>query len=211
MIPWVFAFRIALSLNTLTYHFNPILEHIFVNSQLWLDSLAFLCLGFTFFLLSAIKHLHHLIKLLIGFGNLMWLPFGFWICFYYNIINDPDGRSIFQMLCNPQYTDEGRLARKRKKVKTIKKQRPLRFYNARHLILSSPASQGAYANVDEKPGKLLLDFVLEQLREKQIYYHDPLRLSVPYDYLKRRLIEPPDGYLYDLIILINFCGFSCGY
>jgi len=66
-------------------------------------------------------------------------------------------------------------------------------------MYSHPQSQGAYAHVDEKQGRSIIDKVLKDLRDKWVHFDDPLRLSVPYEYIAKRVIKPPDGLMYDLI------------
>eukprot|EP00956_Cyclotella_meneghiniana_P020525 scaffold36341_cov43-Cyclotella_meneghiniana.AAC.11 len=70
------------------------------------------------------------------------------------------------------------------------------------LVFTAPASQGAYADIDECLKDPYLDSLLKDLYYKQIYYDDPLRMKTPYEFVSKRPIEPPDGMLFDVIAFV---------
>ena len=204
MIPWVLVFRIALILFTLSFRLDNLFNYFLRDYEFFFDAFWLLYIGVVTLGLYVLKSLHLVLKFGIGILNLFWLPFGFWFLFYYNIINDPNGRSLYDMLCNPRLSSTVRTNQHAKKLaKTKMKRKSLRFYNASRLMLSSPQSQGAYAHVDEKQKKLLQKSVIDQLQSKQVYFDDPLRLSIPYEFLSKKQVEPPDGLLFDIILFTS--------
>ncbi|KAL7504927.1 hypothetical protein ACHAXN_005718, partial [Cyclotella atomus] len=48
-------------------------------------------------------------------------------------------------------------------------------------------------------GRPLVDAVVTDLKQQLLYYDDPLLLSVPYEYITKAKIEPPERILYDVI------------
>jgi hypothetical protein len=58
-------------------------------------------------------------------------------------------------------------------------------------VFTSYQVQGAYAHL----GQTMNEKVHEALRvaASAIYFDDPLRMSIPYEYLAKRLPEPPDN------------------
>ena len=123
--------------------------------------------------------------------------------FYYKILFDPSGRSIYAILHNPTNKGKDCIVPKpdKKIVNKIQKDKSkqLKFYNQSKLILTSPQSQGAYAHVDEVGKQTVTDLLYRDLYYMQVHYSDPLQLTVPYEYIAMRQIKPPDGFLYDAI------------
>eukprot|EP00956_Cyclotella_meneghiniana_P008619 scaffold11745_cov39-Cyclotella_meneghiniana.AAC.3 len=117
---------------------------------------------------------------------------------FYKLYSDPKGRSLYDILLNPKNTDM---------VKTEE--------GSIEINCTSPVSQGAYAHVDEPSAGTVLDSLKEDLRDKQIYDDNPLRLKVPYEYLAQCLIKPPDENADDSILStwdtdgIFFCVDNC--
>jgi hypothetical protein len=70
------------------------------------------------------------------------------------------------------------------------------------MVLSAPQSHGAYAHVDDKGKMTHLQVTLNTLSKNKIYFDDPLRLAVAYEYIAKKRIEPPDGHLYDIIAFL---------
>ena len=195
--------RIALnSLTLIDLLFNPHRRSsVYV---LTIDSFHILAMILQRFLLGFMRKLHITAQLVLLILNCVWLVLIFWPVIFYKLYSDPKGRSLYQILLNPKNTDmihteQGSIVKHHKR-----KQQPskLRFYNRSRLIFTSPASQGAYAHVDEPAAGTILDSLKEDLRHKQIYHDDPLRLKVPYEYMAQRLIKPPDGLLFDTLAFI---------
>eukprot|EP00956_Cyclotella_meneghiniana_P013214 scaffold18927_cov47-Cyclotella_meneghiniana.AAC.2 len=186
---------------------------------LTIDSFHILAMILQRFLLGLMRKLHITAQFVLLILNCIWMVVIFWPVMFYKLYSDPKGRRLYDILSNPKNTDmveteQGSVIIKQHK----RKQQPsrLRFYNRSRLIFTSPASQGAYAHVDEPAAGTVLDSLKEDLRDKQIYHDDPLRLKVPYEYLAQRLIKPPDGLLFDTlafiaVVLTFLWPVICGY
>eukprot|EP00956_Cyclotella_meneghiniana_P030358 scaffold76054_cov77-Cyclotella_meneghiniana.AAC.1 len=156
-------------------------------------------------LLHLMKFLHITAQFILLIANCFWLVIIFWPMFYYKIFSDPKGRSIISILSNPgnlKTLNKTTTTTKAQQFKTIKNNKTLRFYNRSRLVFTAPASQGAYAHIDERLKDPYLDSLLQDLYYKQIYYDDPLRMKTPYEFVSKRPIEPPDGMLFDVIVFV---------
>ena len=193
-IPLVFSLRIALTLYNRVCFLDALYNYLFRDFKLFLDLLQFVLILFQFLTLNLIKGSHSFILLTVHGWNVVWAALCFWPVFYYHIVSDPKGRSIMDMLRNPLHSPV------KKKDKYHK--RRLKFYNANKCLFSSPQTQGAYAHVDEKQGRVVMDVVKQDLEAMWLHFDDPLRLSVPYEYIAKRQIKPPDGLLYDIIAFL---------
>jgi hypothetical protein len=201
LIPLVYLFRTALILITpICMTFKPFEYHSLFDFGIHSIQISLILLQAA--VLRSIFSIHCCIKFFLGIINLFWLAIIFWPVFFYKICTDPNGRSIKDILSNSRNTDlsvpENNTKKKNKRLKPPK----LRFYNRSRVLLSTPQSQGAYAHIDEKPGQELLQVLLDSIVQKQIYFDDPLRLSVPYEYIAKKVIEPPDGLAYDTLAFL---------
>eukprot|EP00956_Cyclotella_meneghiniana_P034393 scaffold104389_cov21-Cyclotella_meneghiniana.AAC.1 len=118
---------------------------------------------------------------------------------------DLHGRSILTILWDPGNHDASPETGSVNRVinnKTEKKHKTLRFYNRSRLIFTAPASQGAYAHIDEPARDPFLDSLVKDLFYKQIHFDDPLKLKIPYEFMAKRPLKPPDGMLLDIIAFI---------
>eukprot|EP00956_Cyclotella_meneghiniana_P019002 scaffold32206_cov43-Cyclotella_meneghiniana.AAC.4 len=117
------------------------------------------------------------------------------------ILSDPQGRSILAILGNSTNSTgitvpEGKVSNRRPEQPKIK------FYNQSKLILTSPQSQGAHAHVDEDGRQTVCDHVLRDMYYLQIHSSNPLKLKVPYEYLAKNQVQPPEGCIYDVIAFV---------
>ena len=149
--------------------------------------------------------MHITAQFILLIANCFWIFIIFWPTLYYKLLMDPNGRSIFNILMNPRNckldkTSKSPLKMQQKKVNN--KAKTLRFYNRSRLILSEPASQSAYAHIDEPNRELLMDTLHKDLYYKQIYIDDPLRLRQPYEFMAKRQVKPPDGMLLDILAFL---------
>ena len=71
--------------------------------------------------------------------------------------------------------------------------------NAKFSCFSSYQVQGAYTHLNQRHEKDLDEAV--SAATTLVFYNDPLRLAVPYEYLLEMLPEPPDGLLKSLFSL----------
>ena len=194
-IPLVFLFRIALTIFTRLPLLVACYDYLFKDCTLFFHLIQFAMILLQYILLNSLQQLHIILQLMISCYNFTWTVVSFWPVFYYRIITDPKGRSLKEMLSNPKHSPANK-----KKLKHH--QHKLKFYNANKCIFTSPQSQGAFAHVDEKPCQTVMDAVLQDLQTMRIFIDDPLRITVPYEYIAKRQIKPPDGSLYDLIAFV---------
>jgi hypothetical protein len=193
-IPFVYLLRTALLLYTQVPKLAQPYDYFAKDYTFFFDSFVFMAILAQCAVLHCIYLLHMIIRFQIGIVNLILGAIWFWPLFYYRILTDPRGRSIRDMLCNPQNAPK----RKRSRFKAPR----LKFFNASRCMYSYPQSQGAYAHVDEKVGRPTIDAVVSDVKQRLLYYDDPLLLSVPYEYIAKAKIEPPDGILYDVIAFL---------
>ena len=109
----------------------------------------------------------------------------FWPKFHWNLFRpDPNRRSIWTIIWNPT-PDFG------PKTKNM----PTRMVclRDRYYCHSYYQVQGAFAHLHQNPDKDLNEAV--DAATRVVYYDDPLRLTVPYNYFLERHKEPPDGFL----------------
>ena len=195
LLSMVCILRLAFILLTLTEPFLNPLGHCSIYFMV-IDSVHILAMFSQIALLKFMRFLHITAQFILLVLNCFWLMIIFWPMLFYKLYSDPNGRSIYDILSNPRnseiiQTESGSVIIQQHK----RKQKPprLRFYNRSRLILTSPASQGAYAHVDEPSRETILDLLQKDLWKKQLYYDDPLLLKVPYEYLAKRQIKPPDS------------------
>ena len=168
---------------------------------MFFDLIQFFVIFLQFMLLKFMRFLHYSAQLLLLVLNCIWLVVIFWPMFYYRILSDPEGRSILAILGNSTNSTgitvpEGKASNRKPEPPKIK------FYNQSKLILTSPQSQGAHAHVDEDGRPTVCDHLLRDMYYLQIHSSDPLRLKVPYEYLAKNQVQPPEGCLYDVIAFI---------
>ena len=194
LLPMVCILRLAFILLTpITNFLNPY-GYYSVYSMV-IDFIQVLAMAFQVLLLKFMRFQHITAQFLLLILNFTWLIIIFWPMLFYKLYTDPNGRSIYEILSNPKNSD----TRKSKQDSIIMKQKSkqasqkLRFYNQSRLIFTSPSSQGAYAHVDEPGIETISDLMKRDLYHKQIYHDDPLKLKVPYEYMVKQQIKPPDG------------------
>ena len=61
----------------------------------------------------------------------------------------------------------------------------------RHQVYSTYQVQGAYAHLNQTENQKVQEAI--KVASNVIYFDDPLRLSVPYEYVAKRLPKPPDN------------------
>ena len=199
LLPMVCILRIALTFLTLTSKvLNPYgYASIYL---LVIHSFQVIAMIMQMLLLKSMRFLHISAQFILLVLNCFWLVIIFWPSLYYKLLSDPNGRSIITILSNPTNSKNG--STKTQQQKTRVHSATLRFYNRSKMILSAPQSQGAYAHVDESGKDCITDLLFKDLYHKQIYHDDPLMLKVPYEFMAKRQIEPPDGLLFDTIAFI---------
>ena len=202
----VYLFRLALLLSPFNPSFaillNTVYNYFFRDYKFFFDIISFAYIILLHLLLMSITNFHAILQVAIGMFDCIWFIFGFWFRFYYHILTDKRGRSLWEILSNPRHSISCSL---HKKSGSRGHTRALRFFNANRVMLSYPQSQGAFAHIDEPSRPLVLSIVLSQLHDSRIFFDDPLRLSIPYEYFAKKQIEPPDGFLYDCIAFTTLC------
>lgn len=117
----------------------------------------------------------------------------FWPKFYWSLFrpsSDRRRRSIWTIIWNP-VPDFG--------PKTNNIPHRIVCLRDRYYCHSFYQVQGAFAHLNQSPEKDLDEAV--HAATAFVFYDDPLRLAVPYEYLFKRLPEPPDGMLKSILSL----------
>jgi len=148
-------------------------------------------------LMTPLYGLHVLIQWLVYVPQ-AWIlaPFLWWLRFYWHIFNDPRGRSLYEIFSNPRL--EGNIPRSKPRVsretyrRYVRKGRvKIRPSNARYAVDSSYQVHGAYAHLGSSACRDLGDAI--NAASTFIHFDDPLRISVPYNYLASKIDKPPDN------------------
>ena len=180
------------------------------DSMLWLVHISFRTI---MLLLYAI---HIMLKLLIGLPQMilggLLTAILWWPKFYWNILSDPDGRSLWNMFTDPRFRgsskhSKARISRHTKRQFIAKGKVKIQPTHARHNVYSSYQVHGAYAHVGQNEKQKMLQAVAAA--SKDIYFDDPLRLSVPYNYVMKRIPEPPDNDFMHLLACLSIVGIYC--
>ena len=115
----------------------------------------------------------------------------FWPKFYWSLFSPKSNRrSIWNIICDP-VPDSGT------KTKNISTR--MVCLRDRYSCHSFYQVQGVYAHLHQSSEKDLDEAI--QTATAIIYYDDPLRLAIPYEYLLEWLPEPPDGITKSLLSL----------
>ena len=160
--------------------------------------------------------IHVMLKLLIGlpqslFGGLLTAIL-WWPKFYWNILRDPDGRSLWSMFTNPHFRgrykhSKARISRHTKRQFIAKGKVKIQPTHARQNVYSSYQVHGAFAHVGQNENQKVLQTTAAA--SKDIYFDDPLRLSVPYQYFWERIPEPPDNDFMHVLACLSIVGIYC--
>ena len=111
----------------------------------------------------------------------------FWPKFYWSLFKptlDKNRRSIWTIIWNPVPDFGPRPNQSRNRIVCSRD---------KYYCHSFYQVQGAYAHLNQRTEKDLDEAV--QAASRIVYYDDPVRLAVPYEFLMARLPEPPDGLL----------------
>ena len=139
--------------------------------------------------------LHSIVQLPINLvlQNPLILLITFWPKFYWSLFrpsSDRHRRSIWQIITEP-VPDFG--------TKTKNIQNRIVCLKERYYCHSYYQVKGAYAHLNQSSEKDLDEAV--HAATAIIYYDDPLRMTIPYEFLLKRLPEPPDGLTKGLLSL----------
>ena len=139
--------------------------------------------------------LHSIVQLPINLvlQNPLILLITFWPKFYWSLFRpslDRHRRSIWQIITEP-VPDFG--------TKTKNIQNRIVCLKERYYCHSYYQIKGAYAHLNESSAKDLDEAV--HAAKAIIYYDDPLRMAIPYEFLLKRLPKPPDGITKGLLSL----------
>ena len=150
--------------------------------------------------------LHLLLKLIVALVQRMpfWSLLSFWPRLYYEIFTDPKRRSIFEMMTDPRYLStttklRACVLRQTKRLFLFKGKTKINPTRLRDGVNSGYESHGAYAHLGSsinESDKLVKNSC------KTIFFDDPLRLSIPYNYFADIAGEPPDNAFRRLLAFI---------
>jgi hypothetical protein len=177
-------------------------NYLFNNCHFFYDFSIFVAIFGQAIILYLIQQLYNFIHVIRHLSNFAWTALSFWFVFYHKILTDPRGRSLFDMIRNPKNTDLTKKKQNMNETSPSDTPKPLKFYNKNLMVLSAPQSHGAYAHIDDKGKMTHLQATLNTIRKLQLFFDDPLRLAVAYEYVAKKRIEPPDGHLYDFIAFL---------
>jgi hypothetical protein len=176
-------------------HFlNGPYDYLFSNCQFFYDFAIFNAIFGQAFTLYLIKYLYYSVHIVIAIAKFAWTAVSFWFVFYHKILTDPRGRSLTDMIRNPQNADltKNKIKRLGTEPPTTKSNScslKVKFYNRNLMVLSAPQSHGAYAHVDDKGKRTHLQVTMDSIHRSLIHYDDPLRLTVAYEYVAKRNIS----------------------
>ena len=183
LIPFVYLFRLALTLTCLA-KLLIIGTPCFIGRSLF-NGCIWTSISFIHIALTLLRIVHSIVQLpanLIHQNPIIRL-ITFWPKFYWSLFRPKSNRrSIWQIICDP-VPDTG------PKTKNI----PNRMVclRDRYYCHSFYQVQGAYAHLNQSSEKDLDEAI--HAATAFIYYDDPLRVAIPYEFLLKRLPEPPDG------------------
>ncbi len=128
--------------------------------------------------------------------------FLFWPRFYWRLFRpSAKGRSVWSILTNPE--DQFSVSRKLKNLNPAGWNRPLW---SKYMVFSTYQVHGAYAHLNQNQNKELADSLIESAGPALPRAWDPLRLTIPYEYLSTRLFKPPDCFLAKLLTILLLLG-----
>jgi len=190
-IPFIYLFRTTLLLSILAYHMIPTYEPIskcICNTVSWLQFIAIqLSLLLLWLLHSILCHLQCMFP--------MWQGLQYWPRLFWTLFGpSSQGPSIYTILFhNNSIVDTTRPITKRSIDRHFaqKGKVHIRAMWSKYHVFSCYQTQGAYAHLNQKTNEDVRDALNTAARAQ--FYDDPLRLSVPYNYLAQALKEPPDG------------------
>ena len=119
-----------------------------------------------------------------------------WPKFYWDLMCDPGGRSLFEMFTDPRF--RGSIKRTKPSISRVTRRQflekgkvKIQPLNAKQNIFTSYQVQGAFAHFGQNENQKLMNAITTATN--YIHFDDPLRLSVPYEYIAKRIPEPPDN------------------
>lgn len=208
-IPLTFILRMTLTLSTLASAISSYIYnywfHTSDNAQLRFDLQAWLLfiilrVTLTFIYVSHLSVKFWMVACQVFLMYFQLLPgtsiLLFWPKFYRDILLGP-GRSIFAILCDPQYTEDdetnqaSQVPRETKRKFLQKGRVKIQPTHAQHYLHSSYQVEGAWSHLATSGNKYLTSAT--EKTTTILYCDDPLRLSVIYEYVAMRIPELPDN------------------
>ena len=178
MIPFVYVFRLTLILVSTIVLIPYSIWNFTCSLYHWILILLI------YPLLFVLEKLHTLVRIPVNMfiQSLLYRTISYWPKFYWSLFKPKEGRrSIWKIITNP-IPDTGPRPKQPGRIVCLKDT---------YYCHSYYQTQGAYAHLNQKGDKDLEEAV--EAASIVMYYDDPLRLSIPYEFLHKRLPKPPDG------------------
>ena len=122
----------------------------------------------------------------------------FWPKFYLNLFGPTSsGRSMYQIIFDPE---AGGIPNRKhtSKVKTIG---IIKHLWSKFNVFLSYQVHGAYAHLGQRSDKQMSDSI-EATTTTKLHFDDPLRLQVPYDYIRTQIPRPPDCFCARMVAIL---------
>jgi len=151
------------------------------------------------------------VSLQYGFLFLQWIfsALLWWPKFYWELMRDPGGRSLYEIFTDPRFRGsvlrtKPRISRETRRQYLEKGKMRIQPTNSRHNVFSSYQVQGAFAHLGQNENQKVMYALVHATN--YIHFDDPLRLSVPYEFVTNRIPEPPDNDFMKLIACSTVVG-----
>jgi len=135
-------------------------------------------------------------------GYYFWKAISFWPRFFWHLFGiQAKGRSVWSILTDPE--DKSSTARRLVHCDLPGKIRPLW---SRYLVFTTYQVHGAFAHLHQHRNEDVEACIVESAGPALPHSWDPLRLTIPYEYLSARVPRPPDCYLAKLLAILLLLG-----
>ena len=131
-----------------------------------------------------------------------WMVISFWPQFYWRLFClSAKGCLVWSFLTNPK--DQFSISCKLNNLNPARWIRPLW---SKYMIFSTYQVHGAYVHLNQNQNKEVAESLIESAGLVLPRAWDPLRLTIPYEFLSARLFKPPDCSLARLLTILLLLG-----
>ena len=220
LFPLVLLLRVSLKFSALLKHLSRLLHCFYdyffnqaspcgVHHEV-LPIISFLFYHGIKFAMFLLYWMYLLAAILFVFPFEIWRGLLFWPRLFYRLFNPhAPGRSVWHILTDPEDCMSTRIKMKNRPSAEVI--RPPLW--SKFLVFSTYQVHGAYAHLHQQNRDDVADALSDAVGPSLPRIWDPLRLTIPYQYLSARLFKPPDCYfgrwitiiLLILIYLVPLC------
>ena len=175
--------------------------HTSQNAEMRMDVTAWLLYLLILLVQAGLYCIYILSKICIVPIQFLTFVILWWPKLYWSLWSDPNGRSFYQIMTNPRYAssdgfkDRGpqAVSRATKRNFIAKGKLKIKPISTRMHCYSFYQVDGAYAHVGQKTNASIAEAIQSASTPILLYYDDPCRIAVAYNYFAARRPEPPDN------------------